>query len=171
MKIKLEKEVLEKEEVKKNIKNYSVGTVTEIENQDKFNAIKELIHKASDFENVKNLKKLERSVIECEKAQCTGFGHGVAIAHCQTKEVKKIVIVLGISNKGIRYNSPDGKLVNIMFMIASPPDKPAEYIYALSTVARMLSDECFKNEILSANCIKNIKRKVYKEFKSILLRY
>ena len=156
---------------KKAMKNFRVGTVTQIENQDKFNAIKELINKAPDFENVKNKRKLEQAVLESEKMQCTGFGKGVAIAHGKTEEVNKIVVVMGISSKGIRYNSIDGKLVKIMFIIASPPDKPAEYIYALSTVARMLSDNCFKNEILSASCIKHIKRKVCKTFKNILLQY
>ena len=156
---------------KKAMKNFRVGTVTQIENQDKFNAIKELINKAPDFENVKNKRKLEQAVLESEKMQCTGFGKGVAIAHGKTEEVNKIVVVMGISSKGIRYNSIDGKLVKIMFIIASPPDKPAEYIYALSTVARMLSDNCFKNEILSASCIKNIKRKVCKTFKNMLLQY
>ncbi len=161
---------LDQKKIKKAMRNYKVGTVTEIENQDKYNAIKELINKAPDFDNVKNKSNLERAVIESEKIQCTGFGSGIAIAHGNTEEVNKIVIVLGISSKGIRYNSTDGKPVNIMFIIVSPPDRPAEYIYALSTVARMLSDKCFKNEILSASCIKNIKRKVYKTFKNILLQ-
>lgn len=163
--------VLKQKKINKTLNDYRVGTVTHLVNQDKYDAIKELINKAPDFNYIKNKKKLEQAVIECEKIQCTGFGSGVAIAHGKTDEVNQIVVVLGISNKGIRYNSIDGKPVNIMFMIASPPNKPAEYVYALSAVARMISNDCFKKEILTADCIENIKRKVCEAFKNILLRY
>jgi mannitol/fructose-specific phosphotransferase system IIA component (Ntr-type) len=156
-------------EISKNLNAYRIGTVAHIKNKNKFDAIKELINKAPDFKFLKHREKLEKAVIESEKIQCTGFGRGVAIAHGKTDEIKDIVVLLGISDKGIQYNSLDGKPVNIMFMIASPPDKPTEYIYALSAVARMLSDDCFKREILTSG-LESIKEMVSRAFRNMLLK-
>ena len=81
------------------------GSVKTIDSKNKFDAIKELIHKTPILvSNVKNIKKLEDSVIEREKLISTGLGNGIAIAHGKCMEVNRIIIVLGISYKGINYN-------------------------------------------------------------------
>ncbi|MBN2440139.1 MAG: PTS sugar transporter subunit IIA [Spirochaetales bacterium] len=143
---------------------YERGTVENLISNSKFEAIKELISKVSIFEKVKNIKKLEEAVIFREKLQSTGIGQGVAIAHGKTEEVKKTMVVLGISKDGISYDAPDGKPVNFLFLIANPPDDHNDYLSALSTIARIISNTSFRNEILSINCPREIEKRFYHAF-------
>lgn len=144
------------------------GTVENLSSNCKFEAIKELISKVSVFDNVKNLQKLEEAVICREKLQSTGIGDGVAIAHGKTDEVKKTFVVLGVSKTGIEYDSPDGKPVNFLFLVANPPDKQNHYLSAIATIARIISNHTFRNEILSINCPREIEKRFYKAFEFCL---
>ncbi|MBN2533700.1 MAG: PTS sugar transporter subunit IIA [Spirochaetales bacterium] len=140
------------------------GTVETLSSNCKFDAIKELISKVSIFGTIKNIQKLEEAVICREKLQSTGIGNGVAIAHGKTDEVKKTFVVLGISKTGIEYDSPDGKPVNFLFLIANPPEKHNHYLSTLSTIARIISNHSFRNEILSINCPREIEKRFHKAF-------
>ena len=143
---------------------YKKGTVETLKSNNKYEAIKELISKVSVFEKVKNIKKLEQAVICREKLQSTGIGLGVAIAHGKTKVVKKTMVVLGVSKNGIDYDSPDGKPVNFLFLIANPPGDYNDYLFAISSIARIISSNSFRNEILSINCPREIEKRFYKAF-------
>lgn len=143
---------------------YEKGTVETLVSNNKYEAIKELISKVSVFENVKNLKKLEKAVICREKLQSTGIGQGVAIAHGKTKVVKKVIVVLGVSKNGINYDSPDGKPVNFLFLIVNPPEEHNDYLSAISAIARIISNNSFRDEILSINCPREIEKRFSKAF-------
>lgn len=149
---------------------YERGTVETLSSNCKFEAIKELISKVSVFENIKNIQKLEEAVICREKLQSTGIGEGVAIAHGKTDEVTKMFVVLGVSKNGIDYDSPDGKPVNFLFLIANPPDKHNHYLSAISTIARIISNHSFRNEILSINCPREIEKRFYRAFEYHLIK-
>lgn len=140
------------------------GTVETLSSCCKFEAIKELISKVSVFEKIKNIKKLEEAVIRREKLQSTGIGKGVAIAHGKTPEVTKTFVVLGISKTGIEYDSPDGKPVNFLFLVANPPKEYNGYLSAISIIARIISNNSFRNEILAINCPREIEKRFYKAF-------
>ena len=59
------------------------GAVHILESEGKFEAIKELIHKAFPLVRTKRKRELEKAVIEREKLQTTACGHGtIAGAAC-----------------------------------------------------------------------------------------
>jgi len=125
------------------------SVVCELQSTDKFEAIHELILKAPIFQRNIDSLLLEKAVILREKQQSTGFGHGVAVAHGTLKGLDTIRIALGVSRKGIDFESLDGEPVQLLFIVASPPKMQLEYLLALSILTGLLRNKAFRDEILS----------------------
>lgn len=117
---------------------------------DKYNAIREIIFTAPTFARVDglDLDGFAETVIERERLQSTGLGHGVAVAHGRTEMVSELRIALGISPSGIPFEAYDGMPVHLIFVIANHPQHQTEYLQVLSTVAAMVRNDDFRREIL-----------------------
>ncbi|MCF6334195.1 MAG: PTS sugar transporter subunit IIA [Spirochaetales bacterium] len=121
----------------------------ELEATDKFEAIRELTVKTDSLRSLSGLEQFQENVIRRERNMSTGLGKGVAIAHGQCPEGKKLIIALGISRKGIEFNSIDKKPVHILFLIANPPNSQIEYLSFLSKIVGLLRSESFRSSLLN----------------------
>ena len=69
---------------------FDPGTVIwDLQSTDKFDAIREIIAGAQTFTEhpALDLHAFAEKVVERERLQSTGFGHGVAVAHGRTGQV------------------------------------------------------------------------------------
>ena len=148
------------------------GTVVQsLSSQDKFAAIRELIHKAPVFTGLGCREKLEEAVVHREKILSTGLGRGVAVAHGTTDTIDEIVIALGISNAGIDFDSFDHAPVHLLFVITNPPGRQMEYLAALSTVTRLVRDEAFREALQARVPAREIELKICQAFSDCLDKY
>lgn len=84
------------------------------------------------------------TLLNREKLGSTGVGRGIAIPHCRSLVVERLMIAVGRSRKGLDFGSLDGKPVHIIFLVCAPPQpKPIEYLLILGKVAQ-LSKEIVK---------------------------
>ncbi len=148
--------------------HFSAGAVLSLESDSKTDAIKELIRKASTFTGISNIAGLEEAVIARENLQSTACGHGIAFAHGKTEQVSDIVIVLGISKKGIRFSTPDSTPVHLLFVIASPPSEHIHYLMVLSSLARICYDKCFIKEVVEDLSLAEVEKKFSQRLKKTL---
>ncbi len=147
---------------------FQSGTVVgSLESRDKFNAIRELLKRAPVI-SAKDLCLIEEAAIEREKVLTTGIGRGVAIAHGKTPCVEDTIILLGISRKGIDFQSLDGEPVHLLFLIANPPDKSEEYLLALSTLARLLRKKGFAASLRRTSDACQAEHIMCDQFKAVL---
>ncbi len=131
-------------------KLFTPGTVViELRSTEKFEAIRELIREAKVFQDLPDRDAFEQAVIEREKLQSTGLGHGVAFAHGRLPEVKTLKVALGISRKGIDFDSMDGKPVHLLFVFATNPTMHIDYLSCLASLAKMVKKEGFQEQILA----------------------
>ena len=72
-----------------------------------------------------------------EQLGTTAIGHGVAIPHCRTKTLKSPVLLLGLSKEGVAFESVDGKLVHLFFLLISPGDNPNAGLRLLAAIAAL----------------------------------
>ncbi len=73
-----------------------------------------------------------------ELAASTGVGRGIAIPHTRSTVLKGLHLVVGISKKGIDFDSADGKPVHIIFMLVSDyEDTSSQYLIALGNIAQL----------------------------------
>jgi PTS system nitrogen regulatory IIA component len=126
------------------------GTVViELESTHKFDAIREIISQARVFDELSDKALFEDAVLTRERAQSTGLGRGVAFAHGKLKEIRQMKVALGVSRRGIEFGSTDGLPVHLLFVVATHPSMHVDYLRCLSSLARMVRREGFREEILS----------------------
>jgi nitrogen PTS system EIIA component len=144
---------------------FGAGTVVlRLSSQDKFDAIREVVHTAPVFQSLPDPDSFERAVINREKLQTTGFGHGVAVAHGKTEAVDGIRIALGIAPEGIPFDAWDGEPVHLLFVVANPPGKQLEYLTALSALVKIVRDPRFREQLLSSTTVADVERKLCDAF-------
>jgi PTS system nitrogen regulatory IIA component len=128
---------------------FCLGTVVlEIKSQNKADAIKEIISRAEVFDCIFNKARFVEAVLAREE-QGSCVGHGVAFTHGKIPEISEMKIALGISRKGIHYNSLNDNPVHLLFVVATNPSMHLDYLKQLSILAKMARREDFRKEILS----------------------
>lgn len=145
--------------------------VQNLASREKYQAIEELIGKAPIFEPAASSRRVAEAVIEREKLLSTGLGRGVAVAHGTTEAVSDIVIVLGISEKGIDFDAFDEVPVHLLFVIANPPHRQPDYLVALAAVTRLVRDEDFRAALRDRVPAHEIEQKICLAFSESLKRY
>ena len=77
------------------------------------------------------------SLSEREQLGSTGFGHGVAIPHGKVDGLKRIYCLFARLAEPLDYKAIDGRPVDLVFLLLSPPDAGAEHLKALAAISRV----------------------------------
>ena len=110
---------------------------------EKEDALKELVDVLADVKDIGDKKGILRALVEREGLGSTGIGQGIAIPHGKTDRVNELVAVLGISRKGVNFDSLDGELVYIFFLLVAPKETAGPHLKALAQISRLLRDSYF----------------------------
>jgi len=148
------------------------SVVWNLQSPNKFDAIRETIHRTNVFSQINglNLDTFASAVINREKEQSTGFGHGIAISHGRDAAVAESCVALGVSRHGIAFDSYDGQPVHLLFVVANHPEKHVDYLRILSSLAIVVRNEIFRREILSAICREEVELKMGSALRGVLAR-
>ena len=96
-------------------------------------------------------KKSKAKVIEIllarEALGSTAIGQGIAIPHGKSDSVSKLTAALGISKKGVDFDSLDGEPAYIFFLLIAPVDSAGPHLKALARVSRLLKDKYFRESL------------------------
>ena len=77
------------------------------------------------------------SLNEREQLGSTGFGQGVAIPHGKIEKLTRIYCLFARLAEPVDFKAIDGKPVDLVFLLLSPPDAGAEHLKALAAVSRV----------------------------------
>lgn len=116
-------------------------------------AIEELIDLLYDDGTITDHQTLKKVVWEREQQRSTGIGDGLAIPHGKASCAEKLVMAIGLPAEPIEYEAVDGKPVQMIVLLASPPDKTADHIQALGKISRLMGNDSFRRasyEVTSA---------------------
>ncbi len=150
---------------------FAPGTVVlPLVSTSKYEALREVIRRASVFDEIADRASFEAAVLERERAQSTGFGHGVAVAHGRVSDARRVLVALGLSRDGIPFQSHDGEPVRLLFVIASPPNLSLDYLQALSTLVRCLREPTVRDSLLVAKDESSLQALIRKVFATGLER-
>lgn len=86
---------------------------------------------------------IAQAILKREELGSTGIGRGIAVPHTKHPSVDQPVGTVGISSVGVDFQSLDGELVQLFFMLISPPDQPSDHLRALENISKQLQDETF----------------------------
>ena len=77
------------------------------------------------------------SLTEREQLGSTGLGQGVAIPHGKLDGLTGIYGLFARLAEPVDYKAIDGRPVDLVFLLLSPPDAGAEHLKALAAVSRV----------------------------------
>ncbi len=77
------------------------------------------------------------SLTEREQLGSTGFGQGVAIPHGKIEGLTRIYCLFARLGEPVDFKGIDGRPVDLVFLLLSPPDAGAEHLKALAAVSRV----------------------------------
>lgn len=126
--------------------------VTNIQSTKKEDVIKELVDAliaAGDIEK-RCRNKLIDSLMAREALGSTAIGQGIAIPHAKSDCVEHLVAAFGLSKKGVDFDSLDGELAYIFFLLVAPQDSAGPHLKALARISRLLKDKYFRDTL--RNC-------------------
>ncbi|HBG28706.1 MAG: hypothetical protein A2Y10_12190 [Planctomycetes bacterium GWF2_41_51] len=114
------------------------------------NAIEELAELAAEHESISQAEQLKEAVLERERAKGTAMEEGIAVPHARTNLIKKPLVIIGRSAKGIEWDSPDGKPAQLIYLILTPQNEDESQVQILGHIARLMSDPAMRNELYNA---------------------
>jgi len=130
--------------------------LSNLQSSDKKSLIKELMEPLHKENKIKNLKKVLKDILKREQASSTGLADGIAVPHAKTPAVRKLVMSIGISKKGVNFNAIDGKKSYIFFLLLSPPDSAGPHVAALADIARLVTHTEIRNRLKKATSADDI---------------
>jgi nitrogen PTS system EIIA component len=80
------------------------------------------------------------SLNEREQLGSTGFGLGVAIPHAKVAGLEQIYGLFARLAEPLDYKAIDGRPVDLVFLLLSPPEAGAEHLKALAAISRITRD-------------------------------
>jgi len=111
----------------------------------------------------KDRKKVMEVLMAREALGSTAIGQGIAIPHGKYESVNKLVGCLGVSKKGINFDSLDGELAHIFFLLVAPVDSAGPHLKALARISRLLKDKFIRDSLKSVEDEKNIVKIIQQE--------
>lgn len=129
--------------------------ISDLKAQDKKGILEELVAPVSDISGVSH-KELVRVLMEREQLGSTGIGEGVGIPHGKTKGIDSIIIGVGLSRKGVDFDSIDGKPAHIFFTLITSDKSTDLHLKLLARISRILRSQDFRNSLLNASSSEDI---------------
>lgn len=114
---------------------------------DRDEAFEELVDHFCRTDNSVSHDEILEAITLREAKMSTGIHKGIAVPHGKTKAVQTMRGVLGISKKGIQYESLDGEPVFLLFMIISPLEDSEKYLRLLKHLAELMENPQFKIDL------------------------
>ena len=129
----------------------------------KSEAIGELVSLLSANAEVSDAKKVLDAVLERESTRTTGIGNGLAIPHGKCTGTDHLVMAIGRPKTPIDFQAIDGRPVNLIWLLTSPPDKTGPHIHALARISRLMTIDKFRQALAEAKTAQEIYDAIVKQ--------
>lgn len=123
-----------------------------LEADDKWDAITQLIDLIVDAEQLKPEHRgdIIEVVFDRERSMSTGMERGIAIPHANSPLIEEVVGAIGISEKGIPFESLDEKPSDLIVLLVIPKDKFQKHVRTLAGIARLFNHDEMANALRNA---------------------
>src|SRR5687767_7456156 len=113
----------------------------------KTDAIGELVTLLSANGELTDPAKVLEAVLDREATRTTGIGNGLAIPHGKCNGTDHLVMAIGRPATPIDFQAIDGRPVNLIWLLSSPPDKTGPHIHALARISRLMTIDRFRQAL------------------------
>ena len=124
--------------------------IKNLESKNKYDAIEELAKVFDGSGICKDTRILIAALREREEIMSTGIGWGIAIPHAKLDCINEMAFAIGISKKGIDFDSLDGNPVHLIILVAAGGSQHKDYLHLLSNIMAVLKNKKAKDKIINA---------------------
>lgn len=117
---------------------------------DKSTLLKMMIDSLKSANKIENSDILYKAIMDREELSTTALDCECAIPHAHSSAVKETSIAVAILEEGLDFNSQDGSLSKLIFLISGPKNMAGIHLKLLSKMARILHDNELKTELMNA---------------------
>lgn len=130
----------------------SAALVADLAAKSKDAALKDLLQVAvqRDLLPKKALAAIGKKLTERESLGSTGLGNSVAVPHVKHDGIERTSLVLGRAKAGIEWQAIDGRPVQIVFLVMSPPESPEVHLQCLRWISTLARNADFRRFLLDA---------------------
>ncbi len=121
----------------------------DLESEDKEEVFEELVDVFISKTGLPLRRDILEAINERETKLSTGIKAGIAVPHARLDSIREMCGVIGISRKGLDYDSLDGLPVHIVFLILSPGGDCFSYLRVLRRLALLLENPEFYPSIIN----------------------
>jgi PTS system nitrogen regulatory IIA component len=136
--------------------------IPELSEKNREEALRRIVHLIAEKGIVRDEKEIYTKLMERELVQSTAVGGGIAIPHCFTDEVADLVIVIARSSSGVDFDSFDGKLTQVVFLLMGNKNEHGTHLKALARIARLVKNTRFVEKIVAVSTAEQM-LKVFEE--------
>lgn len=123
--------------------------LVDLKAQDKKGVIEELAAPVARISGTRP-HDLVRVLMERERLGSTGIGNGIGIPHGKLKTIDRLLMGFGLSREGVDFDSMDQRPTHIFFLLVTPENSTGLHLKLLARISKLLKDEPFKQQIMSA---------------------
>jgi PTS system nitrogen regulatory IIA component len=107
-----------------------------LEASDAAGVLRELAARLAERGVVRDPEALFDRLWERELLGSTAIGNGVAIPHCKLDHLPRVLVAVGVSEKGVDFGAGDEAPVRLFFLVVSPSRSPAEHLQSLAAISK-----------------------------------
>lgn len=104
---------------------------------------------------------LASKLFEREKISPTAIGKGVLLPHVRLERAQEDFLLFFTLSERLKYNTPDGQDIEIVFFIVSPTEKKTEYLRLVSSIVRLIKSEDLISEIVLNSDVEKTKKRLH----------
>lgn len=119
-------------------------------------AIDQLIENLNEQGYITDQSQLKSDVLKREMELTTAIGMNVAIPHAKSDAVKAPIVAVMNNKHGVKWESLDGTLPQLIFLITVPSDSSDTHLKLLQRLSRTLMDDETRQNLINATNSKQI---------------
>lgn len=112
-------------------------------------ALREIVDMLRANGKISDAERFLAAVIARERTASSVAEHGIAFPHARTDLVKEIVLGIGRSKEGVRFEN-SAEPVQLIFLIGVPKQMIQDYLVCVGAIARLAKDDSIRAELLKA---------------------
>jgi mannitol/fructose-specific phosphotransferase system IIA component (Ntr-type) len=124
--------------------------IHDLKAKDKVHAIEEMLDILAKHKHIKNKKVLLTRLIDRENLVSTALGDGIAVPHARVDIDGELSIVAARSAKGLDFEAPDKKKVQLIILIIWNPALPGLFNHLFAGLAQYLRKPEFRQRIFDS---------------------
>jgi len=130
----------------------------------KAEAIREMVSYLKKNKLISRPEEVIDKLEQRESLGTTALGEGVAIPHCKVKWVNNPIVLVGIARQGVPFEAPDGRPVNIFFLLITSLEDPSLNLQILALIAQLIKKSPeLKDKLLQAKSQSEVRETIKRQ--------